>query len=105
LIHADAIAEAADAPPPSVSDAVASLPVMRLYVSDPWRDFIGVMRDQALLPPVSETLGLERRIRAAGESAIREIWRRLGIEGNDDALLTQTDLSVEAPRRLPDDAR
>jgi hypothetical protein len=104
LIHAEALAEAAGVSAPSESGRLVSLPVMRLYISKPWRDFVAVVRTLPLLPSVPETLDFERRVREAGESTIREIWRRLGIEGSDDAALRQTHLSVEAPRRLLHDA-
>lgn len=96
LIHAQSHADAADAPDAVTLEPIRGLPAVRLYLAEPYGNFVNVVREAPLLPRVEETLRWEEDIRFVGEESIRMIWKRLGITATDNPDRS-TRLDVEAP--------
>jgi hypothetical protein len=82
-------------------EQIAGLPATRLYLSEPWQDFLAAIRSEPLLPTLKAMPASEERVWTAGQAAIFEIWRRLGW-----TILTHPNrgwgLLVDAPMRVED---
>lgn len=84
FIHARALADAAvyeaSAGVPLLDDPeIAKLPFVRLYLADTIPPLLEAIRSAPLLVSPTDWAALDDRVVAAGEMAIREIWRRLGL--------------------------
>ena len=79
LAHGQAEMQAADAGEFAEADTIAALPAMRLYLAEPWREFLTAIRAEAVLEPLSKMPAAEERLCEAGQKAVYEIWRRLGV--------------------------
>jgi hypothetical protein len=79
LAHGQAEMQAANAGEFAELEALVNLPAMRLYLAGPWRDFLTAIRAEAVLEPLSKMPSAEERLCEAGQKAVYEIWRRLGV--------------------------
>jgi hypothetical protein len=79
IARAQAEADASEEQADVLSDpTLCDLPATQLYIAEPWMAFCQVLRAQPLLPSLAAFPEIERQIVLAGESALVEIWGRLG---------------------------
>ena len=79
FIHARAHADASGDVPLLDSPEIKDLPFVRLYLADTIPALLSEFRDTPPILPPAEWRERELKVIKAGEAAIREIWRRLGL--------------------------
>lgn len=101
FIHARALAdatvdEASDGAPLLGDPEIAKIPFVRLYLADTIPPLLEAIRSAPLLVSPTDWAALDARVVAAGETAMREIWRRLGLTF-DEKLAEGYRINVAAP--------
>lgn len=84
IIHAQAMADAAEVGVDVLADpAVADLAATRLYLAEPVRPFIDLLRQTPPILKPRDARDLEGELVRVGSEVYLEIWRRLGIPPRD----------------------
>jgi hypothetical protein len=97
LVHTQAAADAAETGLDILQfPELASLPATRLYLGEPFGQFLTALRSEPLLPNVDQSREVEARLSDAGEAMNLEIYRRLGLTVQEHGN-RQWGLKVDAP--------
>lgn len=75
LVHAQALADAVGGPDLLAAEDLRALPVVQRYLAEPWRRWLAALRGQPF-----PWLGDDEALARQAESALLEVWRRLGLE-------------------------
>jgi hypothetical protein len=96
LAHAQAEADAAKAGDIIAMPELCDLPAVSLYLAEPWSGLLEAIRNEPLLPTLRSMPASEERLWVAGQEAVYEIWKRLGvtIQPHDDG---RWGILVQAP--------
>lgn len=97
FIHARAHADAAGNDPLLGAPIIKELPFVRLYMADTLTPFLEQFRDTPPILPPKEWAEREARIVRAGEAAIKEMWRRLGLTFEETEIRENFSIKVAAP--------
>jgi hypothetical protein len=104
FMHARAHADGADDDIAILdSNRIRSLPFVRLYLADTLPPYLNAVRMGPILPQMEEVASLDAQVVAAGESMLREIWRRLGLTFSEKTEAREFGIHVSAP--LMDEGR
>jgi hypothetical protein len=99
-VHAQAMADQADAGLDVLDhEAIRDLPVVRLYLGDPFAPFLAELRELSLMPTVEQALDIERRIVGVGAEVTFAIWRKLGLQRLEKEGAREWGLRVTEPLR------
>jgi hypothetical protein len=97
LVHAQAAADAAETGFDILEfPELASLRATRLYLAEPFGQFLAAPRREPLLPSVDQSWEVEARLSDDGEATNLEIYRRLGLTVQEHGS-RKWGLKVDAP--------
>jgi hypothetical protein len=97
FIHARGHADAAGNDPLLGAAGIKELPFVRLYLADTLPPFLEQFRDTPPLLAPNEWARREEKIVRGGETAIMEIWRRLGLTFEESHIRENFFIKVAAP--------
>jgi hypothetical protein len=97
LVHGQAAADAAETGVDLLKlPELAPLPATRLYLAEPFEQFLDVLRGEPILPSLDQSREVEARLSDAGQAMSLEIYRRLGLTVEEHGN-REWGLKVDAP--------